>query len=152
MQVGYIHHCKDGVRYQVQNKTELTEVIIPLFDYYSLFSWQYACYEIFKESIIIRNASYYQDKNCLNVLKNQLNSTVTDYFYDTYKAPAFNFLKPSKAWIVGFVEAEGTFGIKKKRDNFYYHYFNLRGPRAERAGSINGSSFIRVCERNFRYN
>jgi len=124
--VGHITYTKtDGTRYQVQNVSELIDVIIPILDYYPLFTWRYARYLIFKESLMVRNVSFFQDKTQLMELKHLLNLTMTDPSYDSYIAPTFDTKKPSKSWIVGFVEAEGTFGIKKKRNNFYDHYFYL---------------------------
>ena len=104
LSVGHISYTtSDGTRYQVQNVTELIDVIVPILDYYPLFTWRYARYLIFRESLMVRNASFLQDKIRLMELKHQLNSTMTDPFYDSYIAPTFDIKKPTKSWIVGFV-------------------------------------------------
>lgn len=94
----------------VQNLDQIKNVIIPIFDRYNLQSVKVLDYLSFKEAIVIKGDSgkLSDDQfNRIQSIKESMNFKRTDYF--GYNQNIFNI---TPYWLLGFVEAEGTFGIK----------------------------------------
>lgn len=114
-QIGYGSITKDGpfnLQYQIRDTQTLLNVIIPLFEKYSLHTVKQYRYQIFKEALST------QDKEKrLQLLLNirdipKLNEALTTK-------------NPTKNWIIGFIEAEGSFYITKKEEGRYVHGFGI---------------------------
>lgn len=89
---------------------QIKNVIIPIFDRYNLQSVKVLDYLSFKEAIVIKgDSSKLSDDQFNNIqfIKENMNFKRTDY--SGYNQYVFNI---TPYWLLGFVEAEGTFGIK----------------------------------------
>ena len=125
---------KNCVQYRIRDKRVLCNVIIPIFDSYSLHTRKAWDYSLFKRALYSDNESFVD----------QLISSKTLNVNDIYslRGVAYNLLSEntapvslsetgplwrpfSKAWLVGFVEAEGSFFITQKEANRYVHSFGL---------------------------
>lgn len=136
LKVGKIaRHEKTMISYILRNKTHIEEVLFPIFDKYTLLSSKFFNYLKFKESILISNDPFLSQKDKILKIKSIKNKIMPE----NYVSPAWN--KPryagipvegghlkytdinsvkdishiiSKSWLVGFIEAEGSFFLVKK--------------------------------------
>jgi hypothetical protein len=95
--LGYGSVTKSGVgeiKFRIRDSKVLKEVIIPIFDSYVLHTSKCFDYELWKEAL-------------LNPHLRARNKVLMDTIPDDYKSPHSSV--PTKNWIVGFVEAEGSF-------------------------------------------
>ena len=100
--LGYGSVTKSGVgelKFRVRDSKVLKEVIIPIFDSYMLHTSKCYHYELWKEALLNPN---------LRIHNKMLMETIPD----DYKSPHSSV--PTKNWIVGFIEAEGSFYLVKK--------------------------------------
>lgn len=105
---------KDGknlVQYRIRDTTVLKKVILPIFDSYVLHTTKHYSYILWKDSLL---------KN--SVIRDLNKSLFKTIPYD-YKSP--NNSKPSKSWIIGFVEAEGSFFLVRKDSTRMVHSFAI---------------------------
>lgn len=94
----------------VQDLDQIKNVILPIFDKYNLLSVKMLDYLSFREAINIKeNSGKLSDNqfNKIQSIKENMNLKRTDY--SNYNKIEFNI---TPYWLLGFVEAEGTFGIK----------------------------------------
>jgi hypothetical protein len=94
----------------VQDLKKIKNVILPIFDKYNLLSVKILDYLSFKKAIIIKGDSgklSYDQLNKIQSIKENMNFKRTDY--SDYNQIEFNI---TPYWLLGFVEGEGTFGIK----------------------------------------
>lgn len=127
--------------YIVRNKTLILNNIIPIFDNNKLLTSKRFNYLIFKECLLISNNNVLlQDEKILkieyilknkklpdnyisdiwdniNINNNNINNMILN-IKDIYKIM-------SKYWVIGFIEAEGSFFIVKKDINRYIHSFGI---------------------------
>lgn len=121
--------------YRVRNKKHIIEYILPIFDTYPLLTQKHYQYSNFKKALFILNdltLSFKEKDLLLSKLKEQQNIVP-----ENYRSPAwFNTLTLlnskkdaqliiSKMWLVGFVEAEGSFYLTKKSSNRLVHAFEI---------------------------
>ena len=132
--------------YRVRNKKHIVEHIIPLFDTYFLLTQKHFKYIIFKKALLISTNSNlsFEEKNIMITRLKKLQSLVPK----NYKSPAWvyneTFLSSkevaekiiNKFWLIGFVEAEGSFYLVKKSPNRVVHAFEL----TRRASGVTGRS------------
>lgn len=85
--------------YRIRDAAVLKQVILPMFDSYWLHTSKYNNYILWKNALLNRNL---RDLN-----KEQMFNLLLDY-----KSPHDSI--PTKNWIIGFVEAEGSFFLVKK--------------------------------------
>lgn len=134
LEVGSI--TKDGttkVQYVIRDREVLEKVLIPIFDKYPLLSTKYFDYMKLKKALCILNNNYLtrEEKNLeLIAIKN---SKPHKY----YISPAWNNANlpftgvdtinkvMTKSWLVGFIEAEGSFYLTNKSPNRIVHGFGL---------------------------
>lgn len=90
---------KEICRFNVRNKNHLKNIIIPIFNKYPILTNKYYDYLFFKDNLL-KDIKYYNDLHnylrplkSLYTLENILNK---DYF---------------SSWLIGFIEAEGSFNI-----------------------------------------
>lgn len=132
---------KDGAskaQFFIRDKNVLKNIIIPIFDKYPLLTSKYLDYALFKKALSIFND--------VNLTIDQRNKQLNDLKYAhsaitkpvNYKSPIWNTVPiseltnieivksiMSKAWIVGFIEAEGSFYLTSKSSNRIVHGFGL---------------------------
>lgn len=121
--------------YKVRNKKHILDHILPIFDSYSLRTSKAFRYNIFKSALLIsydNGLSRQRKDTALIKLKDKYNVIPI-----TYKSPVWssnsNFLKSKenaekiidKFWLVGFVEAEGSFYLVQKSPNRLVHFFEI---------------------------
>lgn len=112
-QLGYGSITKDGknlIQYRIRDTKILKEVIIPIFDNYLLHTSKYYSYNLWKEAL-------------LNPEIRDLNKSKFKCMPKDYKSPNTNI--PTKNWILGFVEAEGSFFFSKKDNMRIVHSFGI---------------------------
>jgi hypothetical protein len=103
--IGYGSITKSGIgqlKFRVRDSKVLKEVIIPIFDSYGLHTSKCYDYELWKEAL-------------LNPHLRAHNKLLMDTISDDYKSSHSSV--PTKNWIVGFTEAEGSFYLVKKDSN-----------------------------------
>lgn len=111
------------VSYILRDKKKIEEVLLPIFDKYYLLSSKYFKYMLFKESILISNDKNLTQKEKILKIK-EIKSKILpkDYTSPIWKNikytditsvnDIYNIL--TKNWLVGFIEAEGSFFYTKK--------------------------------------
>lgn len=115
-------------QYSVYSREKLKKYIIPIFDKYPLLTRKYFNYKKFKEAFnILENIDLsFKEKNELiekiRVLKpdiNYINPILSKFINKDNIEEIIN-----KEWLIGFIEAEGSFFICKNILN-YIHYFSI---------------------------
>lgn len=137
--VGHVNVDKKNKQavFRIRNKSHLVDQIIPIFEKHPLLTSKHFKYECFKEALLI-----YQNPDLSLEEKNSLISTLktkSRSIPETYKSPVWKSLKSplgvkdkkdllkimTKSWIVGFMEAEGSFYLVKKGPNRLVHAFEI---------------------------
>lgn len=135
--VGEVSIPKDGnCYYRVRVRENIIKYILPIFDKYSLLTSKNYNYKLFREAILIydnSNISREDKHERLKLLKAQHKSGIPN----GYISPIWEIVNYSvtciddaikvinKSWLVGFVEAEGSFFISKKDTDRYTHGFTI---------------------------
>jgi hypothetical protein len=125
---------KDGTKaqYLIRDKKMIENVIIPIFDKYPLLTTKYFDYVLLKKALLILNNEHLtkEEKNIkLIAIKNSKPD-------NNYQSPAWNNANlplnvnsinyvMTKSWLVGFIEAEGSFYLTNKGSNKISHGFGL---------------------------
>ncbi len=121
------------LQFRIRDQQVLKSVICPIFDLYLLHTSKYYSYSLFKQALSANparagRATKWRGRRGRDTseeryaLKALLKSIQTDYV-----SPHNNI--PSKSWIIGFIEAEGSFYIVKKGLNRYVHAFGITQKR-----------------------
>ena len=124
------------VNFRIRNRKILNNVIFPIFDNYLLLTTKYFYYDIFKKAYLILedpNLSIHDKNIKIELLKKDIPSS--DYLSPAWNKIYFKLenkldivqakLIISKPWLVGFIEAEGSFYITKCGIQRYSHGFGL---------------------------
>jgi hypothetical protein len=129
----YVESNRDLGHYRVRDIKQLVEVILPIFNQYPLLTTKYFNYNKFKEAYyILENPNLTKiEKN--NLIENLLETKPNE----SYISPAWNkIILPItdaneakkvifKPWLVGFIEAEGSFYLVSKDTNRIVHGFGI---------------------------
>ena len=123
----------DIAEFRIRDIKHIIEFILPIFDSFPLLTSKYFNYAKFKEAILIANNS--------TLTKDEKNKIIFDIKQKTmpigYISPAWNIVNNmaisvsevisvmSKAWIIGFTEAEGSFYLVKKGPQRMVHAFEI---------------------------
>jgi hypothetical protein len=121
------------VNYRIRDRKKLAEVIFPIFDNYLLLTSKYFYYFKFKEAYRIL-----EDTSLTKTQKDELMfELVKRVLPDSYISPAWKIVNNivsntneankviSKAWLIGFTEAEGNFYLVNKSINRIVHGFEI---------------------------
>jgi hypothetical protein len=97
---------KNNWQYRVRDRVLLLNVIVPIFLQYPLHSRKIYHFELFHQALLspYRCAELKLLWNDEHGLANALEK----------QNQAFQYRKPSKAWVIGFIEAEGSFYVVKR--------------------------------------
>ena len=107
--IGYGSITSDGpnlLQYRIRDTQILKEIIIPIFDTYPLHTNKFHSYSKFKTLLFNPNLNH------------------DSFFTDSNVVSPHNSI-PTKNWLIGFVEAEGSFYIVKKETDRYCHGFGI---------------------------
>jgi len=126
---------KDNTKGQffIRNRKHIEDIILPIFDKYPLLTSKYFDYFRFKQALYLLNnkdiCKEQRDKELL-ILKNSKKG-------NKYLSPVWNNISlpltdiniiqgiVNKPWVVGFIEAEGSFYLVSKDSNRIVHGFGL---------------------------
>jgi hypothetical protein len=125
------------VNYRIRDRNKLAEVIFPIFDKYPLLTSKYFYYLKFKEAYQIL-----EDTSLTKAQKDELMLALVKKvpsFAESidYISPAWNIVNNivsntneanmvmSKAWLIGFTEAEGSFYLVNKSKDRITHGFEI---------------------------
>lgn len=107
---------KQNFDYRVVSRADLINKIVPLFNVYPMHSVKYWRYTLFLEALSLNDPYSPRFAELKNVMVNMPLS---------YESP-FLYRIPSKSWVVGFIEAEGSFHIIERRErSTLEHGFNV---------------------------
>lgn len=126
----YVESNKNDAHFRIRDRKVLKEVIFPIFDKYPLLTTKHFYYTRFKKIYNIL-----EDSKLSRIEKNNLIDTIlATQPESSYISPAFygplidaNQAKNiiSKAWLVGFIEAEGSFYLVSKDKTRIVHGFGI---------------------------
>ena len=129
----YVESNRDLGHFRIRDRKQLGEVIIPIFDQYPLLTTKFFNYDIFKKVYFIL-----EDPSITKIEKNNLiEALLFTKPTESYISPAWDkVILPltdaneankiiSKPWLVGFVEAEGSFYLVSKDSNRIVHGFGI---------------------------
>jgi len=121
------------VNYRIRDRKKLAEVIFPIFNKYPLLTSKYFNYLKFKEAYIIL-----EDTTLTKTQKDELIfNLVKTLPSEDYISPAWGIINNkvsntndankvmSKAWLIGFTEAEGSFYLVNKSKDRIVHGFEI---------------------------
>jgi len=134
-QLGVGSITKDGTKgqYFIRDRKTIETVIIPIFDKYPLLTTKYFDYVKFKKALVILNNANLskQDKN-IELLAIKSTEANSDYLSPAWNNTILPFTDVNcvnnvmtKSWLVGFIEAEGSFYLTNKDSNRIVHGFGL---------------------------
>ncbi|CAH2356100.1 putative intron-encoded endonuclease (mitochondrion) [[Candida] railenensis] len=132
--VGTMSNDKSMSNYKVRRTNHLRDVMLPMFDEHMLLSSKYYNYTKFRESLLM-----YTDENMSKEDKLYLMSNIKEKPMPyNYQSPIWNDLNylnmksvndinkmMSKEWLMGFIEAKGSFYLVKKGENRIVHAFGM---------------------------
>jgi hypothetical protein len=124
---------KDMASFRIRDRKQLDNVIFPIFDQYPLLTTKYFNYAKFKQAYAIL-----EDKK---LTKSERNTSIETLLLskpdESYISPAWHKITLpiadaneatkviSKSWLIGFVEAEGSFYLVNKDTNRIVHGFGI---------------------------
>jgi hypothetical protein len=124
---------RDQGSFRIRDRKQLANIIFPIFDQYPLLTTKYFNYAKFKQAYVIL-----EDSKLTKSERNTLIETLLLTKYDeSYISPAWNRITLpiadaneaskiiSKSWLIGFVEAEGSFYLVTKNANRIVHGFGI---------------------------
>jgi hypothetical protein len=121
------------VNYRIRDRKKLAEVIFPIFDNYPLLTSKYFYYLKFKEAYRILEDSKLSkiqiDELMFNLLKTVPSEGYISPAWKIVNNIVFNtneaYMVMSKAWLIGFTEAEGSFYLVNKSKDRIVHGFEI---------------------------
>jgi Cytochrome C and Quinol oxidase polypeptide I/LAGLIDADG endonuclease len=126
---------KDGtnVQYFIRDKKKLETVLIPIFDKYPLLTTKYFDYIKFKKALSILNNTTMtkEEKNIklLAIKNSRPNNNYMSLAWKNANLPLTNVDSinkvMTKSWLVGFIEAEGSFYLTNKSSDRIVHAFGI---------------------------
>jgi hypothetical protein len=129
MSVGKVSGKPDAenmVHYKISNRKHLKSYLIPIFDSYQLKSSKQHRYLLFKEALIIAETESLdegQKIDQIDELKEDIKNKPT--FYGPISVLPQSNQPITEDWMIGFIEAEGSFYITKKDEGRLTHAFGI---------------------------
>lgn len=124
---------RDQGSFRIRDRKQLANIIFPIFDQYPLLTTKYFNYAKFKQAYVILEDS--------KLTKSQRNAQIETLLLtkpdESYISPIWNKITLpiadaneaskviSKSWLIGFVEAEGSFYLVSKDANRIVHGFGI---------------------------
>jgi hypothetical protein len=121
-QIGYGSIIKDGetmYQYRIRDTKVLKEVIVPIFENYPLHTVKHKSYTLWKRALFHPD----QREHVYEEYKNWTQSLTQTFSTVDYRSPHDEI--PSKSWIIGFTEAEGSFYLVRKDEKRIQHAFGI---------------------------
>lgn len=97
---------KNNWQYRIRNQSQLLNTIVPIFQKYPLYTRKHYHFELFYEALLDNSKCIY-----LKTVWNDEQALARTLEHQMIKIEQRN---PSKAWIVGFIEAEGCFYVTRR--------------------------------------
>jgi len=126
---------KDGTKaqYFIRDRKVIERVLIPIFDKYPLLTTKYFDYIKFKKALLVLNNNdltiQEKDVELLAIKSMKANKDYISPAWDNANIPLTNVYSLNnvitKNWLVGFIEAEGSFYLTNKDSNRIVHAFGL---------------------------
>ena len=124
---------KEMGNFRIRDRKQLANIIFPIFDQYPLLTKKYFNYIKFKQAyIILENSKLTKsERNTLieNLLLIKSNESYISPAWNKITLPIANANEAnkiiSKSWLIGFVEAEGSFYLVSKDANRIVHGFGI---------------------------
>lgn len=131
--IGTINKNKNMLSYKVKRIDHIINIIIPIFEKNILLTSKYYNYINFKKAIYIYiNENLSKEDKINKILKIKEDILPKDYISPIWGNLNINNIEInnikkiiSKSWLIGFIEAEGSFYITKKDINRYTHGFSI---------------------------
>lgn len=113
--VGKIKSRNTSVKFEITDYNSIKNILIPIFEHYSLCTIKQLNFLKFKEAFLYKhhnkklsNADY----NCILNIKSKMNRGLDYNSNEVINFYNDRILNLSAYWLLGFIEAEGTFGVK----------------------------------------
>jgi Cytochrome C and Quinol oxidase polypeptide I/LAGLIDADG endonuclease len=126
---------KDGTKaqYFIRDRKVIETVLIPIFDKYSLLTTKYFDYVKLKKALLVLNngslTKQQKDVELLAIKNFKANNNYISPAWNNANLPLTNVDSinnvMTKNWLVGFIEAEGSFYLTNKDSNRIVHGFGL---------------------------
>lgn len=128
-----VFYEKNKASYILRNKKHISTILFPIFEKYPLLTSKYYDYKYLKKSIDISNKENLSLKDKIYMINNlnylnyeELKSPVwKDLNYKDIKSVKQIYKIMSKSWLVGFIEAEGSFYYVNKTPTRIVHAFGI---------------------------
>jgi len=129
----FVESKNDMAHFRIRNLKVINEKIFPIFDKYPLLTTKYFNYNIFKETYRILDNKDFTKLEKSNLLENLLLTKPSNSYicpaWDNVSQPLIDVNEAkkviSKAWLIGFIEAEGSFYLVSKSSSRIVHVFGL---------------------------
>ena len=105
-----LESSRNRCSYIIQNYEEIKNIICPIFNAFPLHTSKRLDFENFSQAVFIKDNPKLSDTDMSKIvsLKNTMNTKREIFTYNTTKSQII--INPN--WFIGFLEGEGTFGIK----------------------------------------
>lgn len=131
--VGSITKDSTKGQYFIRDRKKIETVLIPIFDKYPLLTTKYFDYVKFKKALsILNNVSLSKENKNIELLALKESKAKGDYVSPAWNSailPLTNLNSinnvMTKSWLVGFIEAEGSFYLTAKDSTRLVHGFGL---------------------------
>ena len=131
--VGSITKNGTKAQYFIRDRKVIETVLIPIFDRYPLLTSKFFQYVKLKKALtIINNVNLSKQNKNEKLLKIKNSKVNSDYVSAAWKKTKLPFTDVdsvktvmTKSWLVGFIEAEGSFYLVNKDSNRIIHGFGL---------------------------
>lgn len=122
--VGSVVEDKRGMaHFLIRNKKDLIETIIPIFDKFPLLTSKEFSYQQFKKCLNISNDISLSSIEQISLIKKEKSiKCPNNYIPSEWKTKD---LPITKSWLIGFIEAEGSFYITSKDSKRLVHCFGI---------------------------
>lgn len=123
---GKVKQSGNAASFVIRDRKNLDKYIFPIFDKYPLLTSKHFNYIRFKNSFtILENTSLTSHDRNTELLKIHKKPIPLNYISPVWNSDSIDKTVITKAWLAGFVEAEGSFYLVQKDDKRLVHGFGL---------------------------